>query len=292
MNKIIETPIKPLRDPCVLVNDGVYYVYGTGWVYYKNASGNLDGEWEGPFDACVVPEDCEAQQWAPEVHKYGGAYYMFTTFRSAKTGHRGCVVMKSDVPEGPFKMISDGFITPADWDSIDATFYVDENGQPWTIFVHEWTSTEDKIGRFAAAKLSDDLTKIISEPVELFRADAPAWAASGVTDGCWMYKTAGGQLLMLWSNFDKNGYCVAIARSKTGCVYGPWEHDPDLLYGKVMKDRVNTYDGGHSMLFKTPSGQMYLSLHSPNNVSGGRLETPVFIPVKEENDTIKWMSAD
>jgi len=33
---------------------------------------------------------------------------------------------------------------------------------------------------------------------------------------------------------------------------------------------------------------MWLSLHSPNNVSYGRVETPVFIPIREENNMIVW----
>lgn len=38
-NRIIVSDIEQLRDPCVLVADGVYYAYGTGWVCYKNTSG-------------------------------------------------------------------------------------------------------------------------------------------------------------------------------------------------------------------------------------------------------------
>lgn len=285
---VIVSKIPQLRDPCILEENGVYYAYGTGWVYYKNTSGYLDGDWSGPYDACEVPADCAGDKWAPEVHKYNGAYYMLTTYRSAKTGHRGCTVMKSDTPEGPFKEISSGHVTPLDWDSIDGTLYIDKDGQPWMVFVHEWTSTDDKVGRFAAAKFSDDLTSLVSEPIELFRADAPSWSTNNVTDGCWMYTTKDGELLMLWSNWDKYGYCVGIARSKSGDIAGPWTQDEDMLYSRVMKNVTNDYDGGHSMIFKTPSGQMYLALHSPNSSSAGRPETPIFVPIKEENGTLVW----
>lgn len=286
--EVIVSSIPGLRDPCILEVDGVYYAYGTGWVYYKNTSGYLDGEWSGPYNACTVPENCVGCQWAPEVHKYNGAYYMFTTYQTGKTNHRGCTIMKSDSPEGPFVEISDGHLTPADWDAIDGTFYVDPDGQPWMIFVHEWTSTPDNVGTFAVAKLSDDLTHFISEPVELFRADASDWSRNGVTDGCWMYTTEDGQLLMLWSNWDDYGYCVGIARSESGNVLGPWTQDKELLYSRVMPNITNEYDGGHGMIFKTPTGQMYLSVHSPNSSSAGRVETPIFVPIKEENNTLVW----
>ena len=137
----------------------------------------------------------------------------------------------------------------------------------------------------AAAKLSDDLTHFISEPVELFRADDAPWSMIGVTDGCWMYRCADGQLLMLWSNWDDAGYCVGIARSASGSVTGPWTHDSQLLYSKNM---TGEYDGGHGMLFTALDGKMYLSIHSPNGKIGDRMEMPIFIPVKEEDGKLVW----
>ena len=274
-----------LRDPCVVLENGVYYVYGTGWEAYKNTSGKLDGEWVSLGRVVTVPADATDNYWAPEVHKYNGEFYMFTTYKSATTGHRGCAIFKSSTPEGPFVEISNGHVTPSDWDSIDGTLYVDEEGQPWMIFVHEWTSTDDGIGRMAAAKLSDDLTHFISEPIELFRAKDPSWSRSQVTDGCWLYRCQNGELLMIWSTGAADGYCVGIARSDNGKIDGNWSHDDTLLYSKTI---AGDYDGGHGMIFTSLNGQMYLSIHSPNNSSAGRSETFVLIEIKEENGTLVW----
>lgn len=282
---IVESTIRQLRDPCILVEDGAYYAYGTGWHCYRNTSGSLAGPWTDLGVVVDVPEHAAGCHWAPEVHRYNGKLYMFTTYLSDENNHRGCVILVSDSPEGPFREITGGHITPKTWDAIDGTFYVAPDGQPWMIFVHEWTSTDDGVGRMAAAKLSDDLTHFVSEPVELFRADDAPWAKNGVTDGCWMHRTKDGQLLMLWSNWDSAGYCVGIARSVTGAVEGPWTQDERLLYSKAM---TGTYDGGHGMLFTALDGKMYLSIHSPNNPQGDRMEVPVFIPVREENGTLVW----
>ena len=282
---IITSTIPQLRDPFIVRENGVYYAYGTGWHCLKNTSGSLGGAFEDLGMCVEVPEDAETNFWAPEVHRYRGKYYMFTTYKSKKTGHRGTSIFVSDTPEGPFREITGGHATPSDWDSIDGTFYVDEDGQPWMIFVHEWTSTEDGCGRMAAAKLSDDLTRFISEPVELFRADDPSWAANKVTDGCFMYRCSTGELLMLWSNWDSAGYCVGIARSDNGRVDGKWSQDKELLYSKTM---TGEYDGGHGMLFTDTDGQMYLSIHSPNGASKTRKEVPIFIPVKERAGTLVW----
>ncbi len=284
---LVSVGIDRLRDPSVLVVDGTYYAYGTGWECYKNTltRTELYDTWTQVPNIVVEPGDVAGDRWAPEVHLYNGAYYMFTTYRSTKTGHRGCTVFKSDSPEGPFVNISNGHITPTDRDAIDGTLYVDPDGQPWMIYVGEWTGTDDGIGRMMAAKLSNDLSRFVSTPIELFRADDASWCRSQVTDGCWMYRTEDGQLLMLWSSSDDYGYCVGIARSVSGKVEGPWTHDKELLYSKWMTAK---YDGGHGMLFTAPDGQLYLSIHSPNAAQGTRKEKPVFIPVREEKGTLVW----
>ena len=286
---IVESDVLCLRDPCVLYDDGVYYMYGTGWSCYKNSTGSLDSGWEGPYDVVEMPQGHESEggcHWAPEVHKYNGAFYMFTTYLSNITNHRGCVILKSSSPLGPFVPISDSYVTPRDWDSIDGTLYVDDDGQPWMVFVHEWTSTDDGVGRMAAAKLSDDLTHFISEPIELFRADDAWWSYGIVTDGCWMYKTESGSLLMLWSNWDSEGYCVGIAVSESGSIEGPWRQEQTPLYSKAFSGK---YDGGHGMIFTHTDGNKYLVIHSPNNADAGRPEKPVFIPLAEQNGTLVWV---
>ncbi len=277
--------IEKLRDPCIVVENGVYYAYGTGWHCYKNTSGELSGKWSDLGVCVTVPETCLGDKWAPEVHKYNGAFYMFTTYKSSETNKRGCTILKADDPTGPFVEITDGIVTPHEWDCIDGTLYVDETGQPWMVFVHEWVSAPGNIGTFAAAKLSDDLTHFISEPFELFAANEPSWATGNVTDGCWMYTTEDGQLLMLWSNTSKWGYCVGISRSSNGRLDGKWTHDEKLLFSK---EYTGDYDGGHGMLFKALNGQTYLAVHSPNSEKAGRKETPIFVPVVEKNGTLVW----
>ena len=160
MKNMIVTNVEGLRDPFMLVDDGVYFLYGTGvlnkdwdnttWDCYVNDSGSLSGEWK-KTEKLVYQKPAHAQKqfWAPEVHKYNGSYYMLASYYSSKTNHRGTSILKAPSPTGPFVEISDGHITPHDIDAIDGTFYVDKNNQPWLVFVHEWTCTNDNIGRMA-----------------------------------------------------------------------------------------------------------------------------------------------
>ena len=134
------------------------------------------------------------------------------------------------------------------------------------------------------------MTYFISEPIELFRADDPSWTNERVTDGCFMYKTKDGQLLMIWSNFCQSGYCVGIARSKNGKIDGEWTHDEKLLYSKEMTGHGGGHDGGHDgghgMIFKDDDGSMYLCIHTPNTPAEGDAEQTVIIPLREENGTL------
>ena len=64
-----------------------------------------------------------------------------------------------------------------------------------------------------AAKLSDDLTAFVSEPILLFRATDGRRSSGNITDGPFVYQTKNGRLAMLWSNIDGGSYCVRIAFS-------------------------------------------------------------------------------
>ena len=288
---MLETGVFKLRDPFVVVGESCYYLYGTDvsagnwvgttWGCYKSEGKSLSGKWEKTKNLVYIrPENAEKQFWAPEVHKYKDSFYMFASYYSSLTGHRGCSILRSTSPEGPFVEITNGHVTPKDWDAIDGTFWVDDKGQPWMVFVHEWTCTDDGIGRMAAAKLSDDLTHFISEPKELFRADDAPWANDKVTDGCFLCKTSEGQLLMLWSNLLDKEYRVGMAYSKDGRVDGEWIQIEEPLFTKAIGGK---YDGGHGMIFKGFDGKLYLSIHSPNDLSGGLSEEAIFIPISEKD---------
>ncbi len=273
-----------LRDPCVLLAGELYYLYGTGAAstgYGCYVSRDLEN-WVGPFAVWTPPagHPGSGNFWAPECHEYNGAYYLFATYFSSGTQHRGVSIFRAETPLGPFEEISDGHITPSDWDAIDGTLYVDQTGQPWLVFVHEWTSMPDGRGDFSYMKLSDDLSTAASEPVAMFKSTALPWAQGNkVTDGCWLHRTEDGTLLMLWSGMlEKSGYCVAVARSRSGELAGPWVQNPRLLY---RKGGAFSDDGGHGMLFRDQANRLLLSIHSPNN-NKDKLTIPVFLEVNEK----------
>ncbi len=302
-----------IRDPFVLPYEEKYYMYGT-----RGATcwGECDGfdvyvsedlsDWSAPIEAFHKPEGFWADRnyWAPEVHVYNGSFYAFVSFK-APDRCRGTQILISDSPTGPFRLHSDGPVTPHNWECLDGTFYVDASGQPYMVFCHEWVQVGD--GEICAVKLSSDLSKSISEPVLLFTASNSPWSRpirngpNYVTDGPYLfqpdspyrnfadindkmasyesasisvaYDTGVKPLVMLWSSLsDNNDYVQIVSISDNGSITGPWRHDADLLYKS---------DGGHGMIFRAFNKELYLTLHSPNK---NLLERPVFIPLAEEGN--------
>lgn len=67
---------------------------------------------------------------------------MFATFALAGE-KRGTAILVADRPEGPYEPWSEGPVTPEDWLSLDGTLYVDEAGDPWMVFCHEWVQIQN-----------------------------------------------------------------------------------------------------------------------------------------------------
>ncbi len=273
-----------IRDPFILLEGGRYYLYGSrGNEAWGKATG-LDVyesddlvSWSGPSVVFTPPEGFWADMhfWAPEVHQYHGKFYMFVSFKS-ETACRGTQILVADTPKGPFTLHSDGPVTPRDWECLDGTLYIDRDGKPYMVFCHEWLQVKD--GEMCAVRLSNDLKQAVGEPFLLFRASEPDWALKDktefVTDGPWMYRTASGKLLMLWSSSAANGYVEAIAYSDNGDVTGRWQHQKQLLFDQ---------DGGHGMIFTSKEGKLFFILHNPNN---SPMERPVILPLEERDGTL------
>ena len=277
-----------IRDPYILPveKEGVYYMYASsptredgkvygGMVAYK--SRDLKN-WEGPVRVFDVPRDnwITGTVWAPEVHKYKGKYYLFATLNSDikwkgdKQGHpaytlRATQVFWAKSPEGPFLPFDEKTpFTPLDEMALDGTLWV-ENGVPYMVYCHEWVETLD--GEMNLVQLKKDLSGTVGAPIRLFCASAAKWSTGSnradgsktyVTDGCFLYRSKSGKLLMMWSSFMNGTYAVGIAESTTGKIIGPWRQQKEPIF-------VN---GGHSMLFRTFDGRLCLVLHSPNHPGG------------------------
>lgn len=254
-----------IRDPFVLKEGDTYYLYGTrAKDFGKNVSG-FDVYTSKDLINFSEPKVCFNSEkwnmnrevnWAPEVHKYNNSYYMFATF-TKENGLRGVYILKSDSPEGEFSPHSKGAVTPDEWECLDGTLYINKNNEPYLVFCHEHTQIID--GTVCYIKLSNDLTHCVGEPVYLFSGSTLEWADKKpagehyITDGPFIYRTTGGELLLIWSTFVNHMYCQCVAKSSNGELDGEFIHLPPII----------TNDGGHGMIFKADN-KLYLTFHTPN----------------------------
>jgi len=282
-----------IRDPYVLEHGGKYYLYGTRGPTTWSLAGGFDcyissdlKNWDDPIEIFHNDGDFWADRnyWAPECHHYRGDFYLFATFNSEKR-HMGTQILKSDSPKGPFKIHSNGPVTPQDQECLDGTLYIDLNGTPHMVFSGSFKKNHK--GEMLAQELTMDLRAPAGKPRLLFlAADAP-WTCPFpkgkevfdieepvyFSDGPFLYRTKSGKLLLLWSSFGEGGYALGIATSDSDEIDGNWIHDEKPVF----------IDGGHGMIFKSLSGTPVLTVHYPNEHLS---ERPQFFELTEVNDRL------
>ena len=257
-----------IRDPYIVTDkeNNCYYMYGTTALVDGSLRANATfsvyktddlENFEGPkvvFDGKATGFWGTRDFWAPEVHYYNGKYYLFGSCK-ADGRCRATHIFVCDTPDGTFVPVSENPPTPADWECLDGTLYV-EDGVPYMVFCHEWVQVGD--GEMCAIQLSEDLTKPVGEPFLLFKAsDNPDVGTHRgveghyVTDGPFFYRE-NGKINMIWSSHGLGRYLVLEAESDS--LRGPWK----------QKGSKYDMDGGHAMLFERLDGKRMISLHSPN----------------------------
>ena len=155
-----------IRDPYIYADqkEKTYYMFGTtdhdcwhgpgqGFNCYR--SNNLR-EWDGPIPAFrPMPYFWGKENfWAPEVHNFNDRFYMFATFK-AKKHYRGTQILVAQNACGPYMPLTDKPVTPTDWQCLDGTFHIDEDGNPWIVFCHEWVQIQN--GSLCAMRLTKNL---------------------------------------------------------------------------------------------------------------------------------------
>lgn len=286
-----------LSDPCILADSATqtYYMTGTGGMLWKSPDLKM---WTGPYN--VVRHDTASWMgprpmiWAAELHHYKGHYYYFATFtnravvigtvRGNRIERRASHVLVSDKPDGPYVPMQDSIYLPADRPTLDGTFWVDTDGNPYMVFCGEWLANWN--GTIEKQQLKADLSGPVGEPKVLFRASDSPWSRerengevtfNKVTDGPWLFRTGTGRLGMLWTSWVYDVYTQGVAYSESGTLDGPWIQEPEP---------VTPPNYGHSMLFKTLDGRWMMSVHSHKNVNGRYVRIPTLFEVDLSGDKL------
>lgn len=297
--KLIPLDSIQLSDPCVLADKATktYYMTGTGgmlwtskdlkyWTKAKKVAETDPKSWMGP----------NPMIWAAELHQYKGKYYYFATFtnrdvmigevKGNKIERRACQVLMSDKAEGPYHPFGDATYLPANYPTLDGTFWIDKNEKPYMVYCGEWLQNWN--GTIEKIELKPDLSGTIGKGKVLFRASNSPWSKeknekgkivpNKVTDGPWLFRTQTGKLGMLWTSWVYNVYTQGVAYSKSGTLDGPWIQE---------KEPITPPNFGHSMLFQTFEGQWLMSVHSHYVDQQGRyIRVPHFFKVNLDGDKL------
>jgi GH43 family beta-xylosidase len=270
-----------IRDPFVLVDGGHYYLYESKpWSGGRGVEVRRSADlvtWTAKEPAMVLPDSVRPTAiWAPEVHRFGGKFWMFATITEEKGVRpmaamgegveeknlvpRGTWIFSSDRPTGPFMPVKLGPVPPAELQTLDGTLYV-EDGRPYMVYCHEWCQMGN--GTIEYAPLASDFASFLEPPKKLLDARSAMDGAGKVTDGPFFHRSEkSGRLYLVWSNsVAGHGYCVLVRSSESGKIAGPWTKD-EILFGK---------DGGHGMVFKGVDGKLRITFHQPNKSPDERM---------------------
>lgn len=259
-NPIVQTSFTP--DPAPVVFDDELWVftgcdrqgnndfyYMTGWQAFSTK------DMKNWTDHGRILEDtsfswCNANDaWASQCIERNGKYYFYFTTTNKSGGGRAIGVAVADSPEGPYSDPNGKPLCGPNWDYIDPTVMIDDDGQAWLMFGNP---------KCYYVKLNEDMTSLNGQ-IKQFDMTTQAFGSGskGTTygEGPWICKHDS-RYYLIWASFvdgfGGESQCYATGPSVTG----PW------TYGGVIQQGSNcfTTHGGiidykdHSYFFYHKSG--------------------------------------
>lgn len=161
--------------------------------------------------------------WAAQCVERNGKFYLYVPVKAEKSGI--CIgVGVSDSPTGPFKdAIGKPLVDEGDWNDIDPTVYIDDDGQAYLYFGNP---------QLRYVKLNDDMVSY-SGKVEKFDMTVEAFGpgrsedSASYAEGPWFYKR-NNLYYMVYPAFGSSGG-ENISYSTSESPTGPWTFGGKIL---------------------------------------------------------------
>ena len=200
----------------------------------------------------------EDRAWAPQCIERNGKFYLYCPVQK-KGGGMAIAVGVSDSPTGPFKDLGQPLVDEDDWNNIDPTVYIDDDGQAYLYFgnpeLRYVLLNEDMISY-------DKTVGIVKVPMteESFGKGSHDTGTS-YGEGPWFYKR-NNIYYMVYSAFALKQQNEHLAYSTSNSPTGPWK------YGGVLMEEGDCFTNhGGIVDFKERS---YLFYHTAD-LPGGNL---------------------
>jgi len=248
----------PLADPYILLDDGVYYAYGThdanGIEYWTSTDLHY---WQYGGLALSKANTSEQQWfWAPEVYQKNGKYYMYFS------ANEHLFVATADSPRGPFRQLGSYLMNNliGDEKCIDSSVFFDEDGSAHLYFVRFtdgnciWT-----------CDLANDYVTPVAGTLKLCFAVSAAWEnkLGRVCEGPFMLKHNGLYYLTYSANdYRSQDYGVGFARARNANgAWTKWAKNP------ILQRTQGLVGTGHHSFFTDKDGQLRIVFHAHNSAS-------------------------
>ncbi|MCR4796520.1 MAG: family 43 glycosylhydrolase [Ruminococcus sp.] len=201
--------------------------------------------------------------WAAQCIERNGKFYYYVTLEHKNGGGRAIGVAVADSPTGPFKDALGKPLVGPNWDYIDPTVFIDDDGQAWLMFGNP---------SCYYVKLNEDMVSY-SGSIGKFNMNAQSFGpsnnkASSYGEGPWFYKRKDKYYLVFAAFYGGDGG-ESLGYSTAPSPTGPWTYG-----GQVMKPH-NCFTNHPGVIdFK---GHSYLFYHDASLPGGGSFDRSVCI---------------
>ena len=202
----------------------------------------------------------EDRAWAPQAIYRNGKFYLYCPVQK-NGGGMAIAVGVSDSPAGPFKDLGHSLVDEGDWNDIDPTVYIDDDGQAYLYF----GNPELRYVLLNENMISyDEKVGVVRVPMTV-EAFAKGSHDTGTTygEGPWFYKR-NGLYYMVYAAFAEGARDEHLAYSTSPSPTGPWTYGGVLMTeeGGVFTNHPGVCDfKGHSYLFyhtgELPGGSLF-----------------------------------
>lgn len=318
-NPIIQTNYT--ADPSPMVYDGTMYLFTShdedektgfynmqNWKCYSTTDmvnwrdhGTImsyeDFEWSNPEDP---------RAWAPQCVERDGKFYLYVPLRKKNAG----VVIGvgvSDSPTGPFvDAIGAPLVDEGDWNDIDPTVYVDDDGQAYLYFgnpnLRYVKLNDDMISYDPEPELSDELTDAgytiekgvvrVGMTEAAFGPEVPAEKPEdkrpcSYAEGPWFYKRSNHYYMVYPAFPPEPDSAEHFAYSMSDSPEGPWEYKGILMDSQGLSGTGISFTNHPGVA--DYMGHSYLFYHNQALPGGGSFNRSVCVDefaYNEEDGTI------